>query len=1397
MADARLRYPWKRLMYPLGSEPPYRDPNGWVSSQPVGHLTAAPMETYQDLPVIVLLGERGVGKSDILSSEAQRLDVVGADCSLVDLPDLGSAAAARLASALRATQEDTPHFVLLDSLDEALDSDPGIWQLLVGCLGDLGVEGRTGLRLRISCRSSRWPARLKDALEDMWPGQVSYLGVAGLTQADVAMAAELNGLEASFIAELEQRRLVVPMASWPVTLNPLLSAAVQNRPLPANLVEAFSQACERLCTETNPARRDGIRPDHPSPADLLAVGRRVAAALQFGADDALVDLLDEGAGLTLAALARGTEPDGAGREVACTEHLLRKLTESALLAPLGPRRWGFAHHSFQEFLAAQYLQAHGTPAQVRRALLLAGDGPSRHFVASQREVAAWLAVSDDGLFEDILACDPEVLLLADMAVRQVNDRRRLTDALLDLAREDFTVQLDPLLLYRLDHPGLAGQLAPRLETGRPPNELYAALMIARACPQPSLTSELMAIAEDPGISESLRSLAVEAVTVDSTESTIGLMHLMAGAHPDLAGAVLARLWPRHISTADMLSSLPEPRPNVLASAWSFMHALPGRLQPEDLVDALTWATRTAVRQSRDHAELAVRILAWAVRIGEAPESDARTDESVTAWFAEALMGLVRSGNLHEPGMPFEELGAQLAASPSSRRAVGRKILDQASVEDIGDLTFSTPMCLFPREDAAYWALRLPSLPDGLADKLKFPLRNPPDDPAQWGQAWELAQTNDTVRRMTEHWYALPVSHPLASDARRRRATELREQERRASRRFDEPALTTRLAALSAGDTPVRQGWIQVIIDLHRTSDGSEAGFDHSLDLGSAPSFPRPGSELHGRLLDAAAVVLRKAPVITANQIDPARIGLFSVPELCALSLLIQSGHLDPDELDASRWAGLALALIFVPTAPGDRALRDGLLAAGLKRSGNHVEEAIPGLLDPLGEHQLAVVMDRLMPVRTVGVTAQLSKWAWDQKRPLRQREAVLDALARFGDVDVLDKLRHGIPLTGEQQGNGIDPGSLVGQQWLSNASIAARHDTAVSLPAIIASVTGASALARPFLERLATDTAFGDLPLNLSGTQTRDLADLYELITKHGPDSGVPLHDGTGALLFGPDQQLQHMGGQIVGVITGRGTKEAADQLGALADRYPDHWRLRELARQVSRGTGEQAWQPIAIADLLKLAADSALRLVRDEHQLSDVVTESLERLQHLISAPNGWATLLWHKSNSDGTKGWWPIWEEDLSDFAATFLQNDLAERQVIVNREVQILRPGLDGQRTDIHVQAPSRTEPDPSPLTVIIECKGCWNKDLDTALSTQLVAKYLSMPGSNAGIYLVGYFDNARWDHKKNPGREHAAHKLEGLRSGQVSLACEEAARKSVCITAFILDCRLPAGHDAAVQ
>jgi hypothetical protein len=1391
-----FRYPWKRLVYPLGARPPYRDRNGWVSAEPAGGLGAAPLEAYQDLAVIVLLGERGVGKSDILSGERQRLHGSGSDCQFVDLPDLGAAAAAGLAAALTPDEGDAPRHVLLDSLDEAVDNVPGVWQDITACLRGLEAERRSRLRLRIACRSSRWPIRFQAALEDMWPQQegqplrISHLGVAGLTRADVVMAAELNGLDEAFTEVLETRRLVVPLASWPVTLKPLLSAAAQGKPLPGNTVEAFAQACEQLCTETDPARRDGIASGHPSPADLLAVGRRVAAALQFGAGDALADDPDE-AGLTVSMLARGTEPDGAGQQVACTEHLVRKLTEAALMAPLSARRWGFVHRSFQEYLAAQYLQIHKTPAQVRRAMLMAGDGSSRHVVDSQREVAAWLAVTDDSLFEEILACDPQVLLLADPAVRSPADRGRLTEALLALVRDDYTVQLDPLLLYRLDHPGLASQLAPVLAQDRPPNELYAALLIARACPQPALASPLLTLAEDPQVPESARSLAVEAVALGTDSETTGrLLELASRPPPDLAGAALACLWPGHLATPDMLARLPQPYPDRLAAGWDFLRTLPRLLQPADLADALAWAGKAVSGPcSHDHKALAVRILAWAVRTCGAGGADA---SACGPQLAEPVLQLARSEDIHEPGLPIDELSGEFMVLPGVRRAVARQVLEQAAGSEADVFAVGSRLGLFPRADAAYWAGQIPSLPPGLHDRLWVPLRNAPND-EEWAGAWELAEGSELVRTQTAHWWSLPIDHPRAADARYQREAEQQRQIRRANRRYDEAGLKARLAALTAGEVPARQGWIDVIADLYRTPEGDPVSISTRLDLRGAPSFPEPGSPLHERLLLAAAAVLWDAPLITAADTDPAATGLSDVPELWALSLLADAGSPEPGDLDAARWAGLTRALACVYAAPEDYGLCVRLVSAGVQRAGDRLEAMIPGLLERAGPDRLSVIVSRLVPALTPQLTTAVLGWARDPQRPLELREIVEDAFAEHGDQDVISDLRRTVALPGGHRD--LAPGSQAAQRWLSAASTLARHDTAASWPAISATIAVTPALARPFLDRLAERSSLDTWPLDVSALQPRELAGLYDLVVTHGPAiTGPP--GRSGAAVYGSGQKLERFRSQIPQIIASDLTREAADQLSALAARYPGHWQLRELVRQHSRDLAARAWRPVELEDLLKLAADGTLRLARDEQQLSDVVTESLLRLQGLLSAPNGWATLLWHRLDFNASSGWWPAWEEDLSDLIATFLQHDLAARQVIVNREVQILRPGLNGHRTDIHVQAnPLSAGPEPQPLTVIIECKGCWNDELTTGLSAQLVGKYLAMPGRNAGIYLVGYFDSPRWDHGRPPKRKHLFHELTDLRAEQTRIAAEEAAQKSVSVTAFILDCRLPSGGAAA--
>lgn len=51
----------------------------------------------------------------------------------------------------------------------------------------------------------------------------------------------------------------------------------------------------------------------------------------------------------------------------------------------------------------------------------------------------------------------------------------------------------------------------------------------------------------------------------------------------------------------------------------------------------------------------------------------------------------------------------------------------------------------------------------------------------------------------------------------------------------------------------------------------------------------------------------------------------------------------------------------------------------------------------------------------------------------------------------------------------------------------------------------------------------------------------------------------------------------------------------------------------------------------------------------------------------------------------------------------------------------------------------------LAAIIEAKGCWNPELDHAMETQLVGRYLEDNPCLHGLYLVGWFNCRLWDDK----------------------------------------------------
>jgi len=210
------------------------------------------------------------------------------------------------------------------------------------------------------------------------------------------------------------------------------------------------------------------------------------------------------------------------------------------------------------------------------------------------------------------------------------------------------------------------------------------------------------------------------------------------------------------------------------------------------------------------------------------------------------------------------------------------------------------------------------------------------------------------------------------------------------------------------------------------------------------------------------------------------------------------------------------------------------------------------------------------------------------------------------------------------------------------------------------------------------------------------------------------------------------------------GTQQACKAIRRITDKFPDldwlKWTLLE-AQALSR---RRTWTPPRPADILAVASNRQNHLVQNGNQLLDVLIESLKRLEGRLHGETPSAIDLW---NEIGKNVYEPKHENELSDYIKRHLDQDLKQAGIIVNREVEIRRgsgSGL-GERTDIHVDAIMREQQgeEYNTVTAIIETKGCWNPELDCAMKTQLMDRYLKESRCQYGLYLVGWFNCDRWN------------------------------------------------------
>ncbi|MBN2565436.1 MAG: hypothetical protein JXB46_06965, partial [Candidatus Eisenbacteria bacterium] len=236
------------------------------------------------------------------------------------------------------------------------------------------------------------------------------------------------------------------------------------------------------------------------------------------------------------------------------------------------------------------------------------------------------------------------------------------------------------------------------------------------------------------------------------------------------------------------------------------------------------------------------------------------------------------------------------------------------------------------------------------------------------------------------------------------------------------------------------------------------------------------------------------------------------------------------------------------------------------------------------------------------------------------------------------------------------------------------------------------------------------------------------------------------ARALGPEDMVRDLRDSLLRALEQRGTSEAIAALERIAEARPSEAWRRSVVVEAEQNMLRRSWCPLTPEDLHRLLENAQRRWVECPNHLMAVLLESLERYQQRLHGHTPRVGELWNTSPTIRPKS-----EPDVSDHVKAFLEDDLRFQGVIANREVEVWRPASTGlgKRTDIHVDAVTLPERRavPKRVTVVIEVKGCWNPDLDTAMETQLHDKYLREGSCTHGIYLVGWFACDRWDTADN--------------------------------------------------
>ncbi|QSV71741.1 MAG: hypothetical protein HEQ20_14545 [Aphanizomenon flos-aquae KM1D3_PB] len=1363
-----------------------------------------PFNSISHIPCLVLLGEPGIGKTTAINqafSELKtELETSEDDCLFFNLGDFDSNqdllnGIFQSDKFIKWLNGNYKLHLFLDSLDEGLLSVTTIIRFLCKHIDNVPVER---LYFRITCRTSVWLESIsfEQKLKEKWKeDNTKIYELAPLRRVDVIEVAKAKSINHElFIQEILDKE-VTPLAINPITLKFLTDTYLKNGNFPDSKKELYKQGLLQLCTENNQDRlAEGYRGSLNAYQRLIIAGR-IASILLLARKTAIwtstemVDMPDSD--IVILDLCVGKEIINQQEFLVKDDHIRKEvLSITGLFSSRGSNRMGFAHQTYAEFLAAWYLTERNLPLVQVMSLIVSQGDPESKLIPQLHETAAWLASMRMDILEEIIKTDPDVLLRSDISTN-VDIQEKIVSSLLNHYDQGKLTgrNLRSVFQYKkLKHPRLPEQLRPYIQDSSKSLEVRdEAIDIAKDCDVHELGEDLATLALDSSQSIHLRVNAANALcSIGNSETKLKLKPLAIGniekdedEDDQLKGYSLEAVWPEHLTAEELFNAITPPkRRNFFGGYQSFLNnKLASKLQPSDLLLALQWLEKQGLRVSGNSFEKIgneILLKAWE-NIDIPGIAKAFSKIALIQW--QEYQKLITQRDYSQ-----YDFQSELLQDDNKRRILLENLVLEISEQNkdsdiIHPLTDFTEQVILSQD--LFWMLdKLQNTESQEVQKIWVQLIEwsfNRQDAKQIDAVITATQANHILRdHFTAYFEAIELN---SSQADKMKANYQRMESLQKGTKEELPLKQTPqerviLCLENLENTDRLDWWFQLNLEMTLSPQSKYYGNELEHDLTELPGWKEADQTIKQRIINGAKKYILEQKEIDYTWIGTDNFNILALAGCKAIYLLLKESPKSLDILTDEIWQKWTSVIISYPNVGRVDNYYYDLVGIAYKKAPNKTIETL-----------LILINKENQKYNDVFTIDKFSK-CWDEYfKSLILTEINNNQSLKPNTIQKLlrELLKYGYQPAKEFAKSLISNPLPIEQEEYQKIVLAtvilienADSDDWLLIWSIIQQDTK---FGHKVFEAIANRHSFG---INLNITEVQ-LADLYIWMIQQYPPNEDPVYEGVHQITN--REQVSDFRNSILTQLKERGTSRSCLEIQRISKELPElTWMNRVLVEaQIIRRRKE--WNPPTPSEIFELISNTEKRFVQDGNELLNVLIETLKKLDIELQDQNPsvidlWNEIPWqkvqnlakslfeklqeenvivqpatikdliqvhHKKNKGTT--YIPKDENSLSDYVARYLKNNLKNRGIILNREVEIrpLQGGGKGERTDIQVDAVIKKANGETldQITVIIEVKGSWNKDLDTSMEKQLVNRYLKDNTCQHGIYLVGCFYCEQWD------------------------------------------------------